>query len=118
MSSASLMASLDLGAGGRLLPPVQDKQLLEPLQKDAGDLLHLGALLSGQLRRRAGQDVEDDQLFFGHVLANVPFLLLGQVVAQLHQFLEQLLDAPAACVIARDQLLESLSEVGAGPVEP
>jgi hypothetical protein len=50
-------------------------------------------------------------------LADVPLLLLAQVAAQLHQLLEQLLDAPAASVVAVDERLELLGKVGACPVE-
>ena len=111
------MASFSCGARRGLLPPVEHQQLLEPRQQFAGDLLDLGALVGAELRRRPGEDVEDDQLLLGHVLADVALLLLVQAAGELQQFLEQFLDAPAAGVVALDQRLELLGEVGAGPVQ-
>ena len=73
----------ELRASRGLLPPVQDKQLLEPGQEYPGGLLYLAALRCAQLRRRAREDIEDDQFFLAHVLADVALLFLGQVAAQL-----------------------------------
>src|SRR6266566_5749743 len=47
----------ELRSSRGFLPPVQDEQLLEPLQKVAGDPLQLGALLGAQVRRGACQDI-------------------------------------------------------------
>jgi hypothetical protein len=47
----------------------------------------------------------------------MPFLLVVEAVRQLQQFLEELLDAAAAGVVALDQRLELLGEVGAGAVQ-
>ena len=41
----------------------------------------------------------------------------SRLLAELQQFLEQFLDVPAAGVVALDQLLELLREVGAGLVQ-
>ena len=51
------------------------------------------------------------------VLADVALLLLVEAVGELEQFLEQLLDVAAAGVVALDQRLELLGEVGAGAVQ-
>jgi hypothetical protein len=45
------------------------------------------------------------------------FLLVVQAVRELQQLLEQFLDAAAAGVVAFDQRLELLGEVGAGAVQ-
>ena len=55
--------------------------------------------------------------FLAEVLAHVALLLLIQAVGELEQLLEQLLDAAAAGVVALDQRLELLREVGAGAVQ-
>jgi hypothetical protein len=47
----------------------------------------------------------------------VTLLFLGEVTAQLEQFLEEFLDVPAAGVVALNQLLKLLGEVGASLVE-
>jgi hypothetical protein len=57
---------LELGACRSLLPPVQDQQLLEPVQQVAGDFLYLAALFGDQLRRRAGEDDEDGPTVAAH----------------------------------------------------
>ena len=75
-------------------------------QQLARDLLDLVALLRRQLRSWPRQEVEDRQLLLGQVLADVPLLLLRQRPAQGEQFLEQLVDVPAAGVVGLDQLLE------------
>ncbi len=90
----------------------------KPRQQFARDLLHFGAFLARQFRCRPRQDVEDDQFFLAHVLAHMAFLLVVQAVGELHQFREQFLDAAAAGVVAFDQRLELLGEVGAGAVQP
>ena len=41
-----------------------------------GHLLDLGAFVGAQLGSRPGEDVEDDQLFLGQVLADMAFLLI------------------------------------------
>src|SRR5208282_987190 len=94
-------------------PPVENKQLLEPVQQFAGDFLDLGAFGGAQLRRGAGEDVEDDQFFFGHIFANVSLLFFVQVAAQFQQLLEQFFDVPAASVVGLNQFLKCLCEVGA-----
>ena len=51
---------LELGGSGGLLPPVEDEQLLEPVQKFAADFLFLGAL-PGAVN---GQDVLRNNCIF------------------------------------------------------
>jgi len=50
-----------LGASRGLLPPVEDAQLLEPVQEVAGDSLDLGTLGFAQLGHGAREDVQDDR---------------------------------------------------------
>lgn len=111
-----LDGELDLRASGGLLPPVQNEQLLEPIQKFAGDFLNLGALVGAQLWRGAREDVEDDQFLLGHIFANMTLLLLGEVAAQFQQFLKQFFDVPAAGVVTLDQFFKLLGELGVGIV--
>ena len=66
-----LNSQFQLETDGRLLPPIEDEQLLEPVQQVAGALLHLGALGDTQFGRGAREDVEDRQLFLDHGLADV-----------------------------------------------
>jgi len=53
----------------------------------AGHFLDFGPLLGVQRRGWAGQNVENDQLFFGHVLPDVALLLVVQVAAEAQQLL-------------------------------
>ena len=91
--------------------------MLQPRKQVFGDPLHLVAFGGGQLRCGPREDVEDHQLFFAEVFANVAFLFLVEAVRQLEQLLEDLLDVAAAVVVALDQRFELLGEVGSRAVE-
>ncbi len=62
-------------------------------------------------------DVEDRELFFGQIFADVALLLRVEAVRELQQFLEELLDVAAAVVVTLDQCLELLREVSARAVQ-
>ncbi len=111
------MASFTCARAVRLLSPVQHQQLLEPLQEFPRDLLDLVAFLRTQLGRRTRQDVEDHQLFFGQMFPHMALLLVVQGAAEGEQFVEQVLDVPAAGVVGLDQLFKLRQEVGARLVE-
>ncbi len=78
----------ELRAGGGFLPPIEDEQLFESCQELPRYLSNFGAFFRGQVRCRASEDVEDDQLLLRHIFADVALLLVGQNAAQCDQFVE------------------------------
>ena len=71
---------------------------LEPLQQGLGDLLDRRPFLLRELDFRLGQDVEQGQLFFGQPFPDAALSSSSSSLTN-GQFLEELLDVPAAGVV-------------------
>jgi hypothetical protein len=81
------------------------------------DLLHFLPFLRAEIRSRAGQEIENRQLFLGELLAHMTSLLLGERLAEGEELFEQVLDVPAAGVISLDQVLELREVIGTRAVD-
>jgi hypothetical protein len=66
----------DLGAGLLSFPPIQDKLFpFERLKKLSGRLLHLCAILLGELHLAFSEEAEDREFLLAELLTNRPLLL-------------------------------------------
>lgn len=98
-----LNGDADGGSGGATLAPVEDQFLgLELCQHLSADFLNDVGLLVAQFGTGPGEDVEDSQFLFADVLANVALLFLAEFLGEIHQLLEELLDAEGSTVVFLD----------------
>jgi hypothetical protein len=74
----SSITSFTRARGLRLLAPVQNQSLPDPLEDVPRDLLDLLTFLCAQFWPRSGQEVEHRQLLFRQLLPYVALLLVGQ----------------------------------------
>ena len=92
----------NLGARLRFLPPVNHERLFQPLQKLARDFLYCFAFFVAQVGTGTREKVEDRQLCFRELLADVTLLFFVQPAAECEEFLEQFLNRSTASVVRLD----------------